>query len=444
MVRERREVVRAGDPDATAATGEPVALGLPVGWGAPLEIDRRLWGALVVAGETGLPLQSEAAHRLEHFAHLSALAVAHVEAREALHRQVVETQQFASLVERSDDFIAIADTELQVVYVNPAGLRLVGLESLDEACNYIVQDFLTPESAAISIEEGRPALAEKGSWQGELNLRNFKTGEEIPVSSNSLVIAHPRTGKRLFLATVQRDLRERKAAEMQLRRRAEEVEQLAAARRFLLVEALSAEERMRRQIGDALHDNVLQELYAARQDLDEVERDKEALYRARVGVDAAVRQLREAVSDLHPAVTATRDLEARLHSILEEGRTRAGFSYDLDLAAGATAEADDLLLALARELVQNVVKHAGATSMEVKVRDEESALILEVADDGRGMPPGRPSEALRQGHIGLASARERVDALGGQLELISEPGSGTHVKVTVPRDGLAGFASGAG
>ncbi len=369
------------------------------------------------------------------------MAAAHVEAREALHKQVVETQQFASLVERSDDFIAIADTDLRVGYVNPAGLRLVGLETLEEASNYVVHDFLTPESAAISIEEGRPALAENGSWHGELNLRNFKTGEEIPISSNSFVISHPRTGERLFLATVQRDLRERKAAEIQLRRRADEVEQLAAARRFLLIEALSAEERMRRQIGDALHDNVLQELYAARQDLEEVEKDKEALYRARVGVDAAVRQLREAVSDLHPAVTATRDLQARLHSILEEGRSRAGFSFDLHFTAGTTTEADDLLLALARELVQNVVKHAGATSMEVKVRDEESVLVLEVADDGRGMPPGRPSEALRQGHIGLASARERVDALGGQLELASEPGSGTHVKVTVPRDGLAGLAS---
>jgi PAS domain S-box-containing protein len=437
-VRERRAVVAVGDPDATAQgdVAGPRALGHPVGWGAPLEIEGQLWGALVVAGEPGLPVPTDAAGRLERFANLSALAVAGVEARAALLRQVVETQQFAALVERSSDFIALADPSGRVMYVNPAGLRLVGLDGLEEARTLTTRDFVMPDQAEDVSQRGRAAMAAAGSWEGEFELRHFQTGEAIPVSANSVVIAHPVTGETVLVGTIQRDLRERKAAEVQLRRRAEEVEELAAARRFLLVEALSAEERMRRQIGDALHDDVLQELYAAKQDLDDVTGDDEALHRARVAVEAAGRQLRETVRDLHPAVSWTRDLEARLRSILEEGRVRAGFAIRLDFAGGTAGGADDLILALARELVQNVVKHANAKSVAVKVHEEDHGVVLEVVDDGRGMAPERPADALRAGHIGLASARERVEALGGRFDLMSEPGAGTRVRVVVPREAL--------
>ena len=82
---------------------------------------------------------------------------------------------------------------------------------------------------------------------------------------------------------------------------------------------------MRRQIGDALHDDVLQELYAARLDLAGAGEDAEASHRARVAVDAAARQLRDAVGDLHPAVSWTHGLESRLRAVLEQGGERAGF-----------------------------------------------------------------------------------------------------------------------
>jgi PAS domain S-box-containing protein len=443
LVRDRRAVVSVGDPDSTAAGDSRLALGLPVGWGAPIEIEGRLWGALVVAGPAGLPIAADAGRRLARFVELSGHGVARLEARAALVEQVVETEQFAALVELSDDFIAIADLEGNCVYLNRGGRRLVGLDSLEEARSHAIPEFLTPEGVAASLEVEQPAVMTTGSWEGESTLRHFKTGEEIPVSINSFLVVHPITGQPLALATVQRDLRELKVAEESLRARAEEVEQLAAARRFLLVEALRAEERMRRQIGDSLHDDVLQELYAARQDLAETERDSQALDRARVAVDAASRQLRDAVGDLHPAVAWTHDLETRLRAILERGGERAGFEWTLEFAVDGPSGADDLVLALVRELVQNVVKHAGANSVTVAVSAEGGNLAVSVADDGRGMSPGRPVEALRAGHIGIASARERVDALGGRFDLDSEPGAGTRVRVLVPRSGL-GELSGPG
>jgi PAS domain S-box-containing protein len=433
-VRQSREVVSIGDPDATAGDGD-LAFGLPVAWGTPIEIENRTWGALIVAGERGLPVPPDAADRLEQFAHVAGLAVDHAEARAGLAEQLVEREKFASLVEMSDDLITVADLDGRGIYLNAGGRRLIGFDDGDPS-TITIADCLTPEGQAQFAEDVVPALQDHGSWQGESTARNLRTGEAIPVSADAFIVRHPISDKPLFLAAVVRDLRERIAAEQKLRERAAEVEELAAARRFLLVEALRAEERMRRQIGDALHDEVLQELYAARQDLQEVEADEEALHRARVAVDAASRQLRDAVRDLHPAVSWTRDLEARVRAILDQGAERGGFSCILDYSVGDTGDADDVVLALVRELVQNVVKHADAGFVTVSVSESGDDLVLEVSDDGRGMAPERPQEALRGGHIGLASARERVDAIGGRFELQSTPGVGTRVRVSIPRAGL--------
>jgi two-component system NarL family sensor kinase len=130
-----------------------------------------------------------------------------------------------------------------------------------------------------------------------------------------------------------------------------------------------------------------------------------------------------------------------VRSIVERGAERAGFDYDIEVAAESSGDADDVVLALVRELVQNVVKHADASRLRVSVSESDGDLLLEVADDGRGMAPDRPDEALRDGHIGLASARERVDAIGGQLEVDSPAGAGTRVRVAIPRGGLGQLAS---
>ena len=81
----------------------------------------------------------------------------------------------------------------------------------------------------------------------------------------------------------------------------------------------------------------------------------------------------------------------------------------------AAGRRDELVLSLARELLRNADKHAQATRVTVRVALEHGSVRLEVTDDGRGLAPGRLTEALREGHIGLASSRERAEAIGGSL-----------------------------
>ncbi|MEA2310453.1 MAG: two-component system, NarL family, sensor kinase, partial [Solirubrobacteraceae bacterium] len=90
---------------------------------------------------------------------------------------------------------------------------------------------------------------------------------------------------------------------------------------------------------------------------------------------------------------------------------------EVRIDAAATGRRDELVLSLARELLRNVAKHAGATKVTVEVRHTPAGVLLDVTDDGTGVLPGRLEDALAQGHIGVASSRERAEAIGGRLRV---------------------------
>jgi two-component system NarL family sensor kinase len=207
--------------------------------------------------------------------------------------------------------------------------------------------------------------------------------------------------------------------------RARRVEELAAARGRLLADTVSAEERERKRLAEALHDEAVQDLLAAGQDLDDAGRgDGEALDRAREEVRGAVAQLRGVVSTLHPYVLEHAGLEAALHSLVER-RRRGGTLWTLDVDGDARGTQDRLLVSVARELIANAATHSEADAVSVSVRRENGALLLEVADDGRGIDPEHARAAVAQGHLGLAACAERLEAAGGRLELQNRPGGGT-------------------
>ncbi len=148
-----------------------------------------------------------------------------------------DLERFHALVELSNDFIAMADFDGTVTYLNRAGRALVGLETDAEALGRPTDDFFTEagRGSSVAIEE---AVRELGYWQGESELRHFPTGGSIPVSVNSFLVTRSSDGVPLALATVQRDLRARIEAESTLAAWALEQRQLAALGRMALSEPL--------------------------------------------------------------------------------------------------------------------------------------------------------------------------------------------------------------
>jgi two-component system NarL family sensor kinase len=221
---------------------------------------------------------------------------------------------------------------------------------------------------------------------------------------------------------------------MLLARRTELVEQLADARSRLLTDALEAEQRERKALAEALHDHALQNVLSARHELEEVGESAShpALERADRALIETVRQLRDAVYDLHPYVLEEAGLEAALRSIAQQAATRSRLALTLELEHLDPQAHEQLVFSAARELLANVVQHADASSVTVQLHGSDGALELVVEDDGRGFPPGRLAERLADGHVGLATQRHRVEAAGGRLDVHARPGGGTRVEIRLP------------
>ena len=220
-----------------------------------------------------------------------------------------------------------------------------------------------------------------------------------------------------------------------------EIAALATLRGRLVAENLEAEERVRQRISEQLHDGALQDLLAARQDLVEAatadasdDMRAEMLGYAREGVERAVKLLREAVHALHPVVLQHGGLEAAMRAAADQAARQGGFAAAVAVDPDATGLRDELVMSLARELLNNAAKHAQAATVRVHVGLDERMLELQVADDGVGIDPKAVENAPLNGHIGLASLAQRVEAVGGTLALDGGDGGGTTVVARLPID----------
>ena len=215
-----------------------------------------------------------------------------------------------------------------------------------------------------------------------------------------------------------------------LRRRLAKAEAELEDRKQFVAQVMEAEDRARLRIAELIHDDALQSLLAANQDLIEAAPGREQVTRAHEVVNGTITQLREAMVALHPVTLQQGGLEQALSSIARQAeRQSTDLAVTVDLDPAAVGRNDELILAISRELLSNVARHSKARNASVAVRGEDGAVELTVADDGAGMAPERRREALAEGHIGLASVTQRVEANRGELQLATTPGSGTQVWV---------------
>jgi PAS domain S-box-containing protein len=128
-----------------------------------------------------------------------------------------DLERFQALVGASTDFIGIADTSGRLVYLNPAGRSMVGLSPDVDVTHTVVGDYLTDEAMEVWRRVRQPEVLRRGHWEGESSLRDQR-GDAIPVVASTFAIRDPDSDEVQLIATVQRDISERKAAEQDLRR----------------------------------------------------------------------------------------------------------------------------------------------------------------------------------------------------------------------------------
>lgn len=147
-----------------------------------------------------------------------------------------ERQKFVLLADSSSEFIGMCDLDLTPHYVNPAGLRMVGLADIAAGCRVKVQDYFFPEDRRFISEAFFPQVLRKGHGEVEIRLRHFQTGEPIWVLY-SLFVVRNASGEIVGWATVSRDITEKKRMDEEIKRHHAHLEELVEERTEQLTEA---------------------------------------------------------------------------------------------------------------------------------------------------------------------------------------------------------------
>lgn len=197
----------------------------------------------------------------------------------------------------------------------------------------------------------------------------------------------------------------------------------------------------RDRISRDLHDSVIQAIYGQTLALDDVpelieEDPAEATRRVDEAIDAlhaVIRDIRNFIFGLRPVLPESGSLTDGLRHLATELHRNGGVEVSVSIADDVEADLLPIevvaeLLAVTREALSNIARHASATHASVVLRSAAGEIRLELADDGRGFDAARVPE---RGHHGLANMRARSETLGGSFEVRSNPETGTRIIITL-------------
>jgi len=205
--------------------------------------------------------------------------------------------------------------------------------------------------------------------------------------------------------------------------------------RLLSTRLIAAEEQERARLAGELHDGVAQRLAAtsfhlsaAREWLaDDPQATAVELTRAAALLELAGQETRSAVQALRPPLLDDLGLEAGLRALARDV-PGVNINVDVDIAELAMSlEQQTALYRIAQEALNNVVKHAQAGKVTLRLLCQATTVVLEVIDDGVGLLPDGPQQTY-----GLRGMADRARLLDAQLDVIGRPGRGTTVRVAVP------------
>ena len=209
----------------------------------------------------------------------------------------------------------------------------------------------------------------------------------------------------------------------------------------LLRKSMAASDQERRRWARELHDQTLQELAAIKVALDSrpgAPLDQQAREKVSDQLEHTILGLQTLITELRPAALDELGLQAAIESLAERINALGDLTVRIDFRLGYEVETSDKRLApdteatafrLIQESLNNATKHAEAEHVAIRVDEDGSSVTIEVEDDGVGFDP----EAQRSGaSFGLLGMRERVDLVGGSVEVLSAPGKGTTVRARLP------------
>jgi two-component system, chemotaxis family, CheB/CheR fusion protein len=374
----------------------------------------------------------------------------------ALKASLQESEaRFRLLVESLRDYaIIMLDPEGHVTNWNHGAERIKGYEASEIigkhfSCFYLQDDVRSGKPQRILAEVAREGRVEDEGWRLRKDGSRFWANEIITALRDS-------AGKLLGFGKLVRDTTEKMQAQEKLQNANRELEKQVGERieaqhkleqsegslRELSLYLLRAQDEERRRLGRELHDTLGQYISMLKTKLDQLERSAERSDPVRLSqeVDECVRLAGEAMKELrtasyllHPPMLDEMGLRAALNWYLEGFSKRSGINTTLNASEEFPRFSQHVELAVFRvlqESLTNIHRHSGSKRADVRLFVKDSSVVLEVSDNGKGLPSGASTDPANWG-LGLRGMNERVRQLGGKLEL-SSASEGTTVRAEIP------------
>ena len=215
--------------------------------------------------------------------------------------------------------------------------------------------------------------------------------------------------------------------------------------RTLSSRAVTVQEAERRAISRELHDSAGQTLTAVRLHLQLIAQLSEAQSQAPLDMvhdkstkamqvlDGALEEIRRVVHRLAPVVLDDVGLAAGVQRLCEDAEARSDFlvHHDITVPESLGSGLDIACYRLVQEALTNITRHAQAGEVNLALHSDADSVRIEIDDDGVGFDL---EEVLQKGRRGLRGMRERVELLGGRMEIDSRPGAGARFVIELPRD----------
>jgi len=340
-------------------------------------------------------------------------------------------EEHPAFVEQTLDLVRIND-------VNEAAIALLGASGKEELLRSWRQ-VLVPETVPI-FREVILALVTGQSFSAETPIRTLQ-GERLDV----FFTFNPELGPAHVLVSLL-DVTRQKQAEHALNRIKERLEERVEERtdqvRGLMQALVLAEQGERQRLAQILHDDLQQLLYGLSLTLGilrktQTEETKHRLQtQADEILDQAARLTKTLASDLSPPVVNSSNLEDLLQWLVLRKKERYDLAIDVAMHDEVQVPARNLRVLLyqaLREVLFNIVKHAGVNHARLTAWEEAGQVVVRVEDEGNGFDPASLAQTQpSQGGFGLAHVKERMQLVGGRFHIDSAPGEGTRVTLSVP------------
>jgi signal transduction histidine kinase/uncharacterized protein YoaH (UPF0181 family) len=420
--------------------------------GSPITVNHRVWGALNLSASEALPVGTEA--RLDRFSELVGIAIASAEAQESVRLLADEQaalRHVATLVAQgvpaAEIFRAVSEEVARLFgeglasvarfEADGTAITIVGLASHIEGVETGSRIEISDQTPAGRVHAtGRPARVDRADWSTDASpIAQIAHRLAIVSAVACPIIVEGRLWGAMSALSATSSLPT--DTEIRLQRfselvataiaNAESRSELAASRRRIVAASDEARRRIERDLHDGTQQRLVSLALAVRATEADVPADwrgiKSELMQIATGLADAVVELQEITRGIHPASLEQVGLGSALRTLAR----RSPIPVELKIAIdGRLPEPVEVAAYyVASETLANAVKHAHATRVEVSLARRDGTVIMSIDDDGVGeADPTRGS--------GLVGLTDRVEALGGTLELRSNPGHGTCITATLP------------